>query len=177
MTTSETTGKKDNIKGLTLKHPWAWAVAHCGKDVENRKVTPERWGGHVGMFLAIHGGVVPPLNTGKREEVRLDLAHVLSAGFPGVPDVSEDIITTLSMGGYVKGEEQYLTPGIVAIARLAGVVTDSRSPWAVQGHQHWQLADVLTLPEPIPHRGAQGLWKIEDHAIAQLRQAWKAAKG
>lgn len=167
---------KADIKGITLKHPWAWAVAHAGKDIENRTWAPERQGGHVGMFLAIHGGVVPAMNTGKREEVRLDLAHILGAGFPGVPDVPQEAVTTLSMGGYVKGEEAYMVPGIVAVARLAGVVKDSPSPWAAQGQHHWHLADVLALREPIPHRGAQGLWKIEDLALAQLRRAWKEAR-
>ena len=159
------------IRGLTLTHPWAYCIAHAGKDVENRTWHPSRQGGRVGMYLAIHGGAVPGKNTGKREEARMDLAHALrlmsGAGNldPGVPQ--------LERGLPIAGEDEYFTPGIVAVARLAGVVRNSISAWAADDQYHWQLADVLTLPDPIPHRGAQGLWEVQPDALEQLRAAWK----
>ncbi|WP_412027884.1 hypothetical protein [Deinococcus yunweiensis] len=166
---------QQSIKGLTLTHPWAWCIAHAGKDVENRRWRPERQGGQVGMYLAIHGGAVPGKNTGKREEARMDLAAalrtmlLLDQAFP----FTDHQISALSMGRYVPGEEDYFVPGIVAVARLTGVSETDTSPWSMFGQYHWQLADLLTLSEPIPHRGAQGLWTIEPDALEQLRAAWK----
>ena len=162
------------IRGLTLTHPWAWCIAHGGKDVENRTWQPDRQGGRVGMYLAIHGGVVPGRNTGKREEARMDLAHALYL-LSGAGNL-DPRIPALERGLAVAGEDEYFTPGIVAVARLAGVTRNSMSAWAVDGQYHWQLADVLTLPEPIPHRGAQGLWQVEDAALTKLREAWKAVR-
>lgn len=160
------------LRGLTLTHPWAWCIAHAGKDVENRSWRPERQGGQIGMFLAIHGGALPGPKTGKREEARMDLAAALRVAgrtaLVGVPALQQ-----LDMGQPATGEERFMSPGIVALARLAGVATDSTSPWAAAGQQHWQLADVLALPEPIPHRGAQGLWTVEPDVLEQLRAAWK----
>lgn len=164
------------IRGLTLTHPWAYCIAHGGKDVENRSWRPERQGGKEGMWLAIHGGTVPGRNTGKREEARMDLAAALMLGVPTMPQIGPSAVMTLSFGHYVQGEEQFFTPGIVAVARLAGVTRNNMSAWAVDGQYHWQLADVLTLPEPIPHRGAQGLWQVEGAALVKLREAWMAAK-
>ena len=45
------------MKALTLRHPWAWAIVHCGKDVENRTWKPV--GLEKGDFLALHGAVAP----------------------------------------------------------------------------------------------------------------------
>ncbi|MVN88312.1 hypothetical protein GO986_16320 [Deinococcus sp. HMF7620] len=164
------------IRGLTLTHPWAYCVAHAAKDVENRRWPPARQGGRVGMFLAIHGGVVPGKNSGKREEARLDLAAALEImerlGQP-VPFTPEQRLA-LSMGLYVAGEERYFTPGIVAVAQLAAVTQASTSAWAARGQYHWLLEDVLTLPEPIPHKGAQGLWPLEPEKLTKVRAAWKA---
>ncbi len=162
------------IRGLTLTHPWAWCIAHGGKDVENRTWLPERQGGRVGMWLAIHGGAVPGRNTGRREEARMDLAHALRL-VSGAGNF-DPRIPALERGLAVAGEDEYFTPGIVAVARLAGVSRNNMSAWAADDQYHWQLADVLTLPLPIPHRGAQGLWQLENPALIELREAWKAAK-
>lgn len=162
------------IRGLTLTHPWAWCIAHGGKDVENRRWRPERMGGQVGMHLAIHGGAVPGKNTGKREEARLDLAAALRLlNGPGTTDPQ---VLALERGLAAPGEEEYFTPGIVAVARLAGVTQHSQSPWAAQDQYHWLLADVVTLPEAVPHRGAQGLWTLEDGALRRVRELYRATR-
>ena len=42
------------MKALTVKQPWAWAIIHGGKDVENRSWMPNL--GPRGMRIAIHAG-------------------------------------------------------------------------------------------------------------------------
>lgn len=161
------------LRGLTLLHPWAYAVAHWGKDVENRSWRPEARGGQIGMYLAIHGGAVPGPSSGKREEMRLDLAGALQmAG--RVPEVGVRGLLALEKGQRVENEERFILPGIVAVARLAGVTQSSTSPWAARGLYHWQLADVVTLPEPVPHRGAQGLWKLDEDKLIKVRGLYRA---
>jgi hypothetical protein len=40
------------MKALTIRQPWAWAIAHAGKNVENRD-----WFTHYRGPLAIHAGL------------------------------------------------------------------------------------------------------------------------
>jgi hypothetical protein len=39
------------MKALTVKQPWAWAILHAGKDIENRE-----WRTHYRGPLAVHAG-------------------------------------------------------------------------------------------------------------------------
>ncbi|WP_161884436.1 hypothetical protein [Deinococcus alpinitundrae] len=160
------------IRGLTLTHPWPWCIVKAGKDVENRT-----WhqGGRVGMFLAIHGGVVPGQNTGKREEARLDLAAAFK--MVGLTDgITPEALLSYEMGMRVTDEDQFFLPGIVAVAQLAAVTQSSTSKWAARGQFHWLLADVTLLPEPVPHRGAQGLWTIEPAALVVVREGYRQGR-
>ena len=164
------------IRGITLTHPWAFCIAHAGKDVENRTWRPEKQGGRVGMFLAIHGGVVP---TGvKRQESMGDIGyvttHILTPNYIHYGLSTEQLHRLIER--FRAGEEALFTPGIIAVARLAAVTTDSISPWKASGQYQWVLADVVALAEPVPHKGAQGLWEIEPGALALLRQHWAAAR-
>ena len=169
------------IRGITLRHPWAWAFLH-GKDIENRTWPPSHQGGQIGMYLALHGGALPRKSD---DEYLDDIAHSLEWMqehdlIPGVelPDFGHyyqpNIIPGVSPQPTAENVRLFCPTGIVAVARLAGVVQDSASPWAAAGQFHWQLADVITLPEPVVHKGAQGLWQIEPAALEQVRAGWKA---
>lgn len=156
------------IRGLTLRHPWAFCVARLGKRVENRTWHPNCQGGHVGMYLAIHGGGMP--RGGALEECADDaqwVCDLINAGLLKGTLSEAERVWLLAHSPFTVGD--FITPGIVAVARLAAVVQDSLSPWAVQGQYHWQLADVCALPEPVPHRGAQGLWSLEPAALERVR--------
>lgn len=169
------------IRGITLTHPWAFCIAHLGKPVENRTWRPERQGGRIGMHLAIHGGAMP---TGAKKQAALDDAayvctHILTREYIHYNLTTDQLKYFRDRMQGADSEDRLdalFTPGIVAVARLAGVVTDSISPWAAPGQFQWQLEDVLTLPEPIPHRGGQGLWQVQPDALDQLRAAYKAAR-
>ncbi|MBZ9752750.1 hypothetical protein K7W42_18065 [Deinococcus sp. HMF7604] len=169
------------LRGITLRHPWVWAFLH-GKDVENRKWHPSRMGGQVGMYLALHGGALPR----KSDDEYLDeIAHALEwmqdlGLIPGVelPDFGHyyqpQIMRGVSPEPTVENTRPFCPTGIVAVARLAEVTQNDPSKWAAEGQYHWRMADLLTLPVPIPHRGAQGLWQLQPEALDQVRAAWKA---
>ena len=164
------------IKGITLQHPWAFCIAHAGKDVENRTWRPEKQGGKVGMFLAIHGGALP---TGaKKHEAISDIGYV--GTYILTPSYIHHALSTGQLHRVVRGlengAEEMFTPGIVAVARLAAVTTNGISPWKADGQYQWELADVVALAEPVPHKGAQGLWEIEPNALATVRERWAAAR-
>ena len=45
------------MQAITLKHPWAFAIARLGKRVENRTWKPPNR--LLGQRIAIHGGAIP----------------------------------------------------------------------------------------------------------------------
>lgn len=126
------------MRALTLHQPWAFAVAHLGKDVENRTWRPPEQ--VIGVRIAIHAGRKFDTDT---------LPWFFGRGLINVP----------------------LTPvlgAVVATAVVAGVAEHADSVWFsgsvgafwFTGPIGWVLRDVVALAEPVPCRGAQGLWTV-----------------
>jgi hypothetical protein len=142
------------IRGLTLWRPWAWAIAYAGKRIENR---PWRFPAKMlGQYVAIHAGKT------------LDKQSVLDMRGGGY-DVPAD-------GG---------TQGIVAVAKLAYCFDGDADKLAeILGEKEaltqidtwldtesfgWVLADVVAI-DPVPCRGAQGLWPLPPDVLSLVRQ-------
>lgn len=122
-------------KALTICQPWAWAIVHGAKRVENR-TWPTRYRG----WLAIHAG-----------KSKAWLCDDLPDGTP-VP-------TDLVFGA------------VVGVAWLDDVVRPDAcgdDPFAF-GPWCWRLTKVSPLVEPVPCRGAQGLWDLPDDIAAEVR--------
>ena len=147
---------------LTLKHPWPFAVARLGKDVENRTWRPR--GLSVGQWFIIHGGAQP---TSKGQAVAIYQEAVLLIAEHGrisafrehsATDILDDVLDC---------------SGVVAACKFGGVVTDPASggDW-FEGPIGWRLTDVFVLPEPIACKGAQGLWTLPDDVRAEVRRQY-----
>lgn len=143
---------------LTLRHPFAWAIVVLGKDVENRTWEPRQL--KVGDYFAIHGGVAPTSRPAL--EAVLDVARELALKFP----IPQGQGTTLA---------DAIRPGIVAVCRFGGTVTESSSYW-FQGPIGWVLAERFVLPEPVPCKGAQGLWTLPPDVTEAVRSQYRKAK-
>lgn len=118
------------MRGLTLRRPWAWAICHAGKRIENRVWRPPA--SAIGGPIWIHAGV---------GEDPVGSAWIARQTGLVVPTASE-------------------WPGgrIVAQALLHAVVTASDDAW-FGGPYGWVLADVELLSGP-PCRGRLGLWRV-----------------
>jgi len=128
-------------RAITLWQPWAHAIAHGAKRLENRKRKPPA--GLIGSYIAIHAG----------KTLRL-----------------WDVAWINEQFGYEFRETEIPLMAVVATARLDGYVTASSDPWFF-GPFGWQLSEVIALPKPVPCRGALGLWKMpREVAIAVARQ-------
>lgn len=168
---------------LTVRQPWAWAIIHGGKDVENRvrniaggyrgpvaihvaqanaafapsEVTPpsER---HMAGVMAAHRGSV---DEGEVWPWYLDRGAII-----GVVDLVDVHRHHPTGGGCMDSNSQ------------AGMKASLCSPWADQGVHHLVLANPRALDEPIPYRGALGLRKSE-FAVANdyLVAPWGHPKG
>jgi hypothetical protein len=139
------------MKALTVQQPWAWAIVHGGKDVENRtRNLPGSYRGPV----AIHAG--------KRED---------EDGY--YDDMIREALGTVDDSWVL--EERLARGVIVGIVNLVSVHhdhqhgTDRCSPWSQWGQWHLVLANPRPLAEPVPCRGALGLWTVPPGVDDQVR--------
>lgn len=130
-----------DLKVLSVRQPWAWAIAAGHKDVENRT-----WATDYRGPLAIHSG-----KAWDRQ------------GMQACRSVLEDY--KVVEPGVMVGDRHLLATGaIVAIVELVGICDDGRcrcSGWGAIGFKHWKLRDARPLAEPVPASGRLGLWDID----------------
>ena len=141
---------------ITLWPEWAWMIGILG-DGRSDGLIPKR---------VENRGWRPPLPKGTRIAIHAG-AHV--GGRRGDPATEEGIDAVIGM--FRRANPGRALPfdfrgriltcdrsAIVCTATVVGVDREQLTGWDVPGAWHWRLADVLVLPEPVPCRGAQGLW-------------------
>ncbi|MBF4549250.1 hypothetical protein [Pseudoclavibacter sp. VKM Ac-2888] len=157
------------MRVLTVRQPWAWAILHGGKDVENRS---RKLAGDYRGPIAIHAalGKTAAL-TDAQERLLLDhdIDGLIGAWLGGEPVLGGAIV------------------GVVDLVDVHGAIgywdRDNRwhlgcceTPWAETGFEHASgLADQLPvhlvlanprpLTEPIPFKGGLGLRKLTPDII------------
>jgi hypothetical protein len=143
------------MKALSITRPWPKLIIRCGKRVENRT-----WTTHHRGLLLLHAAQ-------SWEPTALTLAAQAQW------NLGED----LGVDRLSRRDADHPT-GIVAVAELVDVCgvtvgTDQGTcpqcgPWAFAGQYHWRLDQVRPLPEPIPCRGALGLWTPDPTVVEQV---------
>lgn len=128
------------LMAISIRQPWAWAIIHAGKDIENRD-WPTRFRGPVCIHAA--KGM-----TRDEYEDCLAAVHHISRGHPFPSGLTLPSFDALDRGG------------IVGTAEITGCVSDSDSPWFFG-----KYGFVLRNVEPvsfIPVRGALGFfdWRL-----------------
>lgn len=119
------------MKAITVRQPWAWQIIHQRKDVENR--TRNIAGSYRGP-VAIHAA----------------------------QKYDDDAMARLPMHApeWVT-EPRVFYPGVIlGVVDLVDVVEVSTSEWAQPGMKHLVLENPRALTEPIPCKGALGLWTL-----------------
>jgi hypothetical protein len=124
------------MKALTVKQPWAWLIMGGYKDVENRA----RPTNHRGP-LAIH--------VSKR--IAKDAFDLMP-----VPEIAPWGSALLALSPKL-GE----FGNVIGTVDLVDCVRDSPSPWALDDHWHWLLAQPRLLT-PVPAKGRLGLWEWDE---------------
>lgn len=162
------------MRGLTLRHPWGFAIAHCGKDIENRDWddrVADLMGlpGVLGEPVAIHSGSCP--KRGRNQGWREFIAglNAMRANLGGeLPDSAAQFLAGRADASLAP--EAFLVPGIVAVAVITGATRASRSVWAVPDQLHLMLSQVVALPQPVECRGAQGFWELPEVVEREVRR-------
>lgn len=128
------------MRALTIRQPWAWAVAFAGKDVENR-TRPHPWRSALGEQVVVHAASQPSLDF---DDDLLDIACLAD------PDAEWD---------FEQKELLDIRGACLALTTIVGVhQCDGRcSVWAQPDQWHLELADTR-LVRPVLAKGALGLW-------------------
>lgn len=142
------------MKVLTVRQPWAWAIVHAGKDIENRT---QAWS-YRGP-LAIHSGLA--------QFERHNLAAAAHRAAHGT-----ETRTDIRFGG------------IIGVVDLVDVHVSTRTPsgqccdseWAQYAEGptkpvvHLVLENPRPLRRPIAARGQLGLWTPHADTLAAIRE-------
>jgi hypothetical protein len=173
------------IQALTILQPWAELIVRGSKRVENRKWAPP--GSLVGAFLAVHAG------TTRNRRERVDawggaIEHARALGtLASLPLLSK--LTEIPAGGprfKFAAQDHYIDTAVPygAIVGVAVVDRVVRNRVDLPAEQHawwagpvgWVLRDVVAI-EPVPCKGAQGLWGLPENVLALVRERYGAAQG
>ena len=132
---------------LSVRQPWAWAIARGHKAVENRT-----WDTTYRGVLAIHASL------------RVDLD---SLGNPLVQAAGWDSSDPVAAAGGIIA--------VVTLAGICGAAKAGGScgcgEWAEPAAFHWQLSDARPLPQPVMTLGQPGLWTPGPVIAAELAKA------
>jgi hypothetical protein len=142
------------VRALTVRQPYADAIAHGAKAVENRtKPLPPK---HVGVSVLLHAA---------KE------AHATRITAAGLSEFTGTRITDWTD----------TRSAILAVIRFRGShrVTDDQwccRPWGqvttrVQPEVwHWEIDQVTRLAQPVPATGALGFWTVPDDVLAAVQR-------
>jgi hypothetical protein len=140
------------MRALTVRQPYAWAIVHGQKDVENRSRSLGPYRGPV----AIHAALKPDMEA-YGDPLILDAWRRTGAWMP-TPGCETGVVI-----GVVN---------LIAVHRCWTALDGEPhcSPWAVRGRFHLHMANPRPLAEPIPWWGRLGLWTVPDDLEAAIRE-------
>jgi hypothetical protein len=146
------------VKALTVQQPWAWAIIHGGKDVENRTQAWSYRGPlaiHAGTRWSERGAWSPLMQAAlaKPQDTGSLLAYLERGAFIGVVDLVAVHVAGTGCCDSDWGEQQYDEHGGRTRRDIVHLVLERPRP----------------LPEPIPCRGSLGLWTPPADVLEQLQ--------
>lgn len=118
------------MRAITIQQPWASLIMARATNPAAKDIENRTWTTRYRGPLAIHAG---------KTIDRHGFSHAEMHGIE-LPD-------PLPLGV------------VLGTVTLVDVVEHAQSSWASAGQWHWVLADPIPRAEPVPARGALGLWE------------------
>lgn len=161
---------------LTVRQPWAWAIIHGGKNVENRS---RNVAGSYRGPVAIH--VAGKYATEGLNLAALDdacnawcAAHGCGRQHPWQVNVGQiigvvELVDAHKCAGTPTNRPRCYEAKANGFSEAVVAGTGLCSPWADQhSENHLVLANSRPLSEPIPFRGGLGLRRLDDETRRQV---------
>lgn len=151
------------MRAITVRQPWAWAIIHGGKDVENRS---RNIAGSYRGPVAIHAGLAAYDKDNDASRVHRAThdtetdARIHFGAIIGLVDLVEVHQATPDEFGQIR----------CSVGARMGTWARSCSDWAGEAEYHLVLANPRPCG-PIACRGALGLWTVPDCIAAALAEA------
>lgn len=132
---------------LSIRQPWAWAIIHVGKDIENRT-----WDTKVRGTILVHasGGM-----TRREYDDFVDVANFVNDVVPPLKRFTFPALPDLQRGG------------IIGTVEIVDCVKDSTSPWFFG-----PFGFVLKNPKPMPFvplKGKLGFFEVPESATVDQK--------
>lgn len=131
------------VLAISVRQPWAWAIFHALKDIENRT-----WKTAVRGVVAIHAS-----SGMTRSEYSEFEAFRKLRGLDGLP---------------VPAFEELTRGAILGTVEIVDCVTHSPSQW-FQGCYGFVLKNPSLLSEPIPFKGQLGFFPLPEDVVKVLQ--------
>ena len=131
------------MKALSIKQPWAHAILHLGKDVENRV-----WKTNFRGEFLVHSSA-NPCNVNQLSELVARRLCDVSAPKKIKPKEIETALRRLSYGC------------VLGKVELVDCVKGSPSDWAEEGMNHFVLRNPVVFTNAIPYKGKLNFFKVD----------------
>lgn len=155
------------MRVLTVQQPWAWAIVHGGKDIENRTQLWKYRGPlaiHAGARLSDRG-----VNDDRIGKALRDTGHIL-------PDTIRYSVLQRRAASFF-GAQLY-TRAILGVVDLVDTHRDDGCcrPWGESDYArsdapfviHLVMENPRPFVHPIPAKGRLGLWKPDGELLAAI---------
>jgi hypothetical protein len=130
------------MKALTIRQPWAWAILHAGKNVENRNWPTQHRG-----WTALHAA------KGMTADEYTEACQVISIATPGV---------------FIPAFEEFTRGAVIGLMNIIDCVSDMQSPWFF-GDYGFVIGDIKILT-PIPCNGKLNFWNTDFATTNEIRR-------
>jgi hypothetical protein len=154
------------VPAISLRQPWAGALAFFGKDVENRSNWPFKYRGPMIIHASATKAYIEDFD---------DFRKLAKAD--GIEDDELRVLDPTDPEHF--SYELFEQGAIVAVANLVAVFGADddvpedhpvrESPWADNEAKYWLYFENVTPVEPVDYKGAVGLFKIPYSVAAGLR--------
>jgi hypothetical protein len=153
---------------LSIWAPWAFAILHLGKTIENRTLRGAKRNGFPRHFFGefwLHSSLWPgsgrrPLNAAQQHELKDEFRSAFARS--GHSKESFRTVTLDEIDG-MRGK-------IVGRVTVTDYVEQSESPWFVPGSLGLVLTNPVALAAPVEASGALGWWRVPQDKLDQLRE-------
>lgn len=136
---------------ISLLQPWAWAILHAGKGIENRTWDlPQQF---VGRRIFLHAS---------KNVTRRDYGDAVDTIGLLAPSVEVPSYADIPKGALV-GAVTFTG----SIAPSDGIPLER---WHFPEQFGWLVHEPRALPEPIPCKGALGFWRVSESIADRIRE-------